>query len=77
VRRHPAPTHCQIAVEGEQARRGTMLDDLSQRLLVFAALPAIGAPDAPIHEPAAIAGPPLAKPILKCRPQSGRERQDC
>jgi len=65
------PAHRQIAVEGEQARRGTTLDDLSQRLFVFAALPAIGAADAPIHAPAAIAGTPLANRSSSAGHRSG------
>src|SRR5262245_12230980 len=77
ARRELAPTNGDRAVEGEQARWWTALDDLAERRLVSLARPfAICTTDAPIHAPAAVAGAALAEQILERGPQIGRERAD-
>ena len=76
ARRELAPAHRQIAVESEQTGRGAAPHDLSQRLFVLLAPPAIGASEPPIHAPTAVAGTPLPKQIFERKPQIGRDRPD-
>ena len=70
-----APAHRHIAVEGEQARRRTARDHVTERCLIRRRwLPAVITANAPVHAPAPTGRSLLAEEVSECWEPIRRER---